>query len=225
MRPQLKFKVFSKRDADTQLIAVIDIGSNSVRLVVFKGLKRSPQILFNERVLCGLGRSISKTGCMDDEAIEKAVLTLKRFAFLCDDMEVDEVEVIATSAVRDAKNGSKFSEQILKECGFNINTISGKEEANLSALAVISGFPNVTGIVGDLGGGSLELAFINNDEIIDEISLPIGPLRFLNEKLELSWGDKTTIKNYINSVPWLKCGKGHPFYMVGGTWRLLSKLH
>ena len=64
-----------------------------------------------------------------------------------------------------------------------------------------------------------------NYEIIDEISLPIGPLRFLNEKLELSWGDKTTIKNYINSVPWLKCGKGHPFYMVGGTWRLLSKLH
>jgi exopolyphosphatase/guanosine-5'-triphosphate,3'-diphosphate pyrophosphatase len=194
-------------------------------MVVFKGLIRSPQILYNERVLCGLGRSLRTKGLMDEEAVEWAISTLKRFAFLCEDMAVDEIEVIATAAVREAKNGPDFITRVSEECGFKIQIILGDEEANLSAMGVISAFENVTGIVGDLGGGSLELALINKDEIIEEISLPLGPLRILDGKSQLSEEDKSYIQQEINSIPWLNQCVDAPFYMVGGSWRVLSKLH
>ncbi|MCH8863469.1 MAG: Ppx/GppA family phosphatase, partial [Proteobacteria bacterium] len=149
--------------ADTpagELTAVIDIGSNSVRLVVFQGLIRVPLTLFNERVLCGLGRSVGDHGAMDAEAMDNALSTLKRFAFLCRDMKIDTLDVVATAAVREASDGAAFIAEVKRRTGLVAKVLSGAEEAALSALGVIAGVPEAEGVIGDLGGGSLELARI-----------------------------------------------------------------
>ena len=208
-----------------RLIAVIDIGSNSVRMVVFKGLRRNPKILFNERILCGLGRHVSVSGKMDEEAMISALSTLKRFAILCNDMKVDVVSAFATSAVRDASNGKEFLSLVHSNSGFNVRILSGEDEATYSALGVISGFPKTSGIVGDLGGGSLELIHIENDKILDRITLPLGPIRLLGDAKKLNTKQLKFIEQELNQVSWLKEGKDKPFYMVGGAWRTLTRLY
>lgn len=205
-------------------IAVIDIGSNSVRLVVFSGLKRVPDVIFNEKVMCGLGAEVGATGKMDKVAIESAISTLKRFRALCDQMEVGAVRCVATAAVRDAKNGNVFVKRVAEECGFDIEIIEGGEEGRLSGLGVISGEPSATGIVGDLGGGSLELAKVEGGKVLETISLPIGPLRLVSK-----FGDnRTKIKMYLRElfagIDWLKQGPHHNLYLVGGAWRNIAKL-
>src|SRR5580698_4529695 len=142
-------------------IAVVDIGSNSVRLVVYEGLTRSPTELFNEKALCGLGREVQSTGLLAADAVEHALATLKRFRALCDRMGVKRTLAVATAACRDAKNGNafiSFAERILKT---EIDVLSGSREAELTALGVISGVHRGDGVVGDLGGGSLELIDIH----------------------------------------------------------------
>src|SRR4051812_31932589 len=136
-------------------VAVIDIGSNSVRLVVYEGLTRSPTPIFNEKVLAGLGREVHSTGLLAQDAVDKALGALKRFHALCDRMSVERRLAIATAACRDAKNGEAFIEQAEHLCRAPIDVISGKREAELSALGVVSGFHRADGIAGDLGGGSL----------------------------------------------------------------------
>ncbi len=205
--------------------AVIDVGSNSVRLVVFQGLVRHPKIMFNERVLCGLGRDLSKTGEMHAEGVEEAKQTLLRFKYLCEDMEVNEVSVLATAAVRDAKNGPEFADWITDNCGFDVQIISGKREAKLSAYGVLSAFPNAEGLVADLGGGSLELILVSNGEMQDWISLPIGPLRLNGMILPKNKSIRDIIDKAIDSVSWLEKARDKPLYMVGGAWRMMSKLH
>src|SRR5215470_10047582 len=138
-------------------IAVIDIGSNSVRVVVYEGLTRSLTPIFNEKVLAGLGREVLTTGLLTTDAIDKALAALRRFRALCDAMRVGQVWAIATAACRDARNGPAFIVEAEKACGVSIEVLSGRREAELSALGIISGFHKPDGIVGDLGGGSLEL--------------------------------------------------------------------
>src|SRR5271167_2259570 len=138
-------------------IAVVDIGSNSVRLVVYEGLTRAPTALFNEKALCGLGREVQSTGLLAADAVEQALSALKRYRALCTTMGVKKVLAIATAACRDAKNGHafiKFAERIIRT---EIDVLSGSREAELTALGVISGVHRADGVVGDLGGGSLEL--------------------------------------------------------------------
>lgn len=222
---KLGIRKWTKREPFERLIAVIDIGSNSVRMVVFKGLRRNPKIIFNERVLCGLGKQVSSHGKMGEDAMIMALSTLKRFALLCNDMKVDVVDAFATAAVRDATNGKAFTALIKSNCGINVRTISGVDEAKYSAYGVISGFQNATGIVGDLGGGSLELINIENDKIIDRVTLPIGPMRLLAENSAISQEQIAYISEQLNSVPWLKAGEGKSFFMVGGAWRSLTRLY
>ena len=134
-------------------VAVIDIGSNSVRLVVYEGLTRSPTPIFNEKVLAGLGREVQSTGLLAADAIDKAIASLRRFRALCDRMEVAQLWGIATAACRDADNGKAFVAEAERICGAKIDVLSGKREAELSALGVVSGFHRPDGVVGDLGGG------------------------------------------------------------------------
>ncbi|RME65261.1 MAG: Ppx/GppA family phosphatase, partial [Alphaproteobacteria bacterium] len=150
---------------DGRSIGVIDIGSNSVRMVVYEGLMRSPQALFNEKVLCGLGRAVGKTGEIDAAAFDMALATLRRFAHLAGDMELRHLEPVATAAVRDARNGPAFLAAVKAECGLDVRLLSGEEEARYSALGVIAGMPHVDGVVGDLGGGSLELIEVRNSTV------------------------------------------------------------
>jgi len=212
------------RSGGNNYLAVVDIGSNSVRLVVFSGRTRVPATIFNEKIMCGLGAQVGSTGRMDDKAVESAISTLRRFRALCDQMQVAETLVVATAAVRDAENGPAFVERVLNETGFNIDVIPGAEEGRLSGLGVLSGEPTAAGIVGDLGGGSLELAQIENGAVTNTMSLPLGPLR-LTSRFGLDYnGIRKHLRKEFQAIPWLKGLRNNNLYMVGGAWRNLGKL-
>src|SRR6266853_916218 len=157
-------------------VAVIDIGSNSVRLVVYEGLARSLTPIFNEKVLAGLGREVLSTGLLATDAVEKAMAALTRFRALCDAMRVGKIFAIATAACRDARNGPAFIVQAEKTCGVAVAVLSGRREAELSALGIISGIHQPDGIVGDLGGGSLELTDVSGTRLKSGVTLPLGGL-------------------------------------------------
>src|SRR5690242_9854410 len=126
-------------------IAVIDIGSNSLRLVVFDGAVRAPIALFNEKVLCGLGRGLGKTGRLNPDAIGSALDTLKRFVALVRAIGVARLDVIATAAVRDASDGRSFVAEVTRQCGVAVRILDGAGEGRLSALGVVTGIPNADG--------------------------------------------------------------------------------
>ncbi|PWC34420.1 exopolyphosphatase [Azospirillum sp. TSO35-2] len=204
-------------------VAVIDIGSNSIRLVVYDGLTRSPLALFNEKVLCGLGRGVERSGALNPEGVAQALTALERFASLAEGMRVGRLDVIATAAVRDAKDGAAFVEAIGRRAGLTVRVISGEEEARLSAMGVLSGTPGADGLVGDLGGGSLELVTLDRGMIGEQVTLPLGPLRLMESGAK--GGLAKLIDQHLESLPWLSAMKGRPFYPVGGSWRAIAKLH
>jgi len=206
-------------------IAVIDIGSNSVRLVVYEGLTRSPTELFNEKALCGLGREVQSTGLLAADAVEHALATLKRFRALCDRMGVKRTLAIATAACRDAKNGRafiRFAERILKT---EIDVLSGSREAELTALGAISGVHRGDGVVGDLGGGSLELVDIRGTRVRHGLTRPLGGLALADISAKSLKKAEKFVKKTLSGLAILKACEDRNFYAVGGTWRSLARLH
>ena len=206
-------------------VAVVDIGSNSVRLVVYDGLRRSPSPIFNEKILCGLGRGVATQGKLAEEGMERAIAALKRFRALARQIGAKHVFAVATAAAREASNGAAFIARAEKALGADIKVLTGKEEARYAALGVIAGIPGADGVAGDLGGGSLELIDIKDGKLRDGITLPLGPLRLM----DLSGGSIEKAKEIIDET-FAKTGiltllKGRTFYAVGGTWRNLAKLH
>jgi exopolyphosphatase/guanosine-5'-triphosphate,3'-diphosphate pyrophosphatase len=206
------------------VIGVIDIGSNSVRLVVYEGLTRSPTPLFNEKALCGLGR-LTAAGRLSEGAMACAFAALRRFRALCDVMRVDQIHVLATAAARDASNGDAFLKEAAALCGTDIQLLSGKREAYLSALGIVSGVYRPDGLVGDMGGGSLELVSVRDHAIGDGITLPLGGLTLqVASDGQLKKAEKL-IKDALARGPDLKGYEGKTFYAVGGTWRALGRIH
>ncbi len=206
-------------------IAVVDIGSNSVRLVVYEGPTRAPTPYFNEKVLCGLGRSIATTGKLSPDGIARALRALRRFRALIDQMGVRRVEAIATAAAREAENGSEFiarAEQILDA---PIRVLSGTEEAELAALGVVAGIHDADGFVGDLGGGSLELIDVDNTKLGEAATLPLGGLRLIDASGGSLKKAREIVDTELAKVDWLAKGKDRDFYAIGGTWRALARLH
>lgn len=210
---------------DLKPVAVIDIGSNSVRLVVFEAAKVTPIPLFNEKCLCGLGREIASTGKLCEDAIERALMALRRFRRVVDHIGVRELRVIATAASREASNGPQFIEDAEAICGQKIEVISGVVEAELAAAGVLAGDHRADGLAGDMGGGSLEMFNIHDQKLLAGDTLPLGGLRLM----DVSGGDlkkaKSIADEALDSVPWLSEGAGRAFYLVGGTWRAFVKLH
>ena len=206
-------------------VSVVDIGSNSIRIVVYEGMNRSPAVLFNEKMLCGLGRGVASTGRMEPESIAKALKALTRFKALSDQARARKMYVLATAAAREASNGSKFIHEAEAILGCQIRVLTGPEEAMFSALGVISGFHNPDGIVGDLGGGSLELINVQGGHYGSGITLPLGGLRLAD--LSGNSIEKATAlaRKMLKDETWLSVGEGRAFYAVGGTWRALAKLH
>jgi exopolyphosphatase / guanosine-5'-triphosphate,3'-diphosphate pyrophosphatase len=206
-------------------IAVVDIGSNSIRLLVYEGAVRSPTPLFNEKVLGGLGRKMATTGRLGEKPMERALSALRRFRTICDQIGVTHFFVVATEAVRRAENGRDFIMRAEAACGCAIRVIDGKEEAQLAADGVAAGFVAPDGIAGDLGGGSLELIDIAAGGVRDEISVPLGALNLI----DLTGKDFIKAATYIDEtlakIGWLERGKGRPFYAIGGTWRAVARLH
>lgn len=206
-------------------IGIIDIGSNSVRLVVYQGLGRVPSTMFNEKRMAGLGRGLAANGRLGKGAMDDAVAALIRFRALTDAMKLGSLRVVATAAVREAENATSFVTRVHDECGLMIETISGAQEARGAALGVISGIPDADGVVGDLGGGSLELIRVSNGEAHEQLSLPIGALRLEAVRKQGARSLAPFIKKALDQLGWADSGKGKPFYMVGGSWRALAHLH
>jgi exopolyphosphatase / guanosine-5'-triphosphate,3'-diphosphate pyrophosphatase len=206
-------------------IGVIDIGSNSVRLVVYEGAVRAPAPLFNEKVLCGLGRSVATTGRLGDEGVARALAALSRFGAVARVLGVKNLWALATAAVRDAADGPAFIARGEAACDCRIQVLSGEREAELAAQGIHMGFTNPDGIAADLGGGSLELIDIVGAGLRNAVTLPLGGLRLIDttgNKLERAI---ETVDAELARVGWLQSGRGRTFYAVGGTWRALAKLH
>ncbi|WP_114951157.1 Ppx/GppA family phosphatase [Sphingosinicella terrae] len=202
-------------------VAIVDIGSNSVRLVVYSGAKRIPSIIFNEKVMAGLGRDVAETGLLDEGAQARALAALERFRLLTRQMGVVRTRVVATAAVREAANGDAFLDRV-GALGFEPRILSGDEEARMAGLGVVSAIPDADGIVGDLGGGSLELVELRGRRIRRSASLPLGVLK-LDRVAEV--GEATFAKRIAKSVAaagFDRAAEGRPFYLVGGSWRALA---
>ena len=191
-----KRKSLGSRSLKYRPVAVVDIGSNSVRLVVYDGLRRAPTPIFNEKLLCGLGRGVATTGKLNEEGMVRALSALKRFRALARQIGAREVYAVATAAAREAKNGGAFIDQAEKALGAHIDLLSGKEEARFSAMGVMAGISNADGLVGDLGGGSLELVDIGGGKIREGVTLPLGPLRLI----DMSGGSIQKAREIISDV-------------------------
>lgn len=197
--------------------AVIDVGSNSVRLVVYSGDRRVPMPIFNEKVLAGLGAGLAESGTITREAGEKAIRALRRFKLLVDHIGAGRTHVLATAAVRDASNGPQFAREI-RALGLPCRVLTPEEEANFAGLGVISATPWANGIVGDLGGGSLELVEVADGHTGKPLSLPLGVLRVRNRKTAREMLRKAAQRAGWSSKP------TRNFYMVGGSWRALARI-
>lgn len=206
-------------------VAVIDIGSNSIRLVVYDGASRAPLPVFNEKVVCGLGRGLDANGEMSAESIALAMNSLHRFVALTGAMGVRRVRAVATAAVREAANGKAFVERVRRECKLDVEVISGDREARLSACGVLSAIPNARGIMGDLGGGSVELVRLADGVQAETATLPLGALRLLGSGYSVSEVAAKQIDQHLKGLDWLTSGAGGTFYAVGGAWRALARIH
>ena len=203
--------------------AIIDVGSNSIRLVVYQGPARVPAILFNEKVMAGLGRELATAGAIADDSMQLAISGLNRFYRLCQEMNVDTIEAFATAAVRDATNGKDLLKAASK-IGIEPIVLQGEEEALLAGLGVLSAIPEADGIVGDLGGGSLELARVKGGKVAETHSFPLGVLRVSELRAKGKDKLKRKVRKMLKKLGWTKEEQGLPLYLVGGSWRSLARV-
>ncbi len=204
--------------------AIVDIGSNSVRLVIFGGPARAPIILHNEKVVAGLGRGVIADGQLTRDACDMALEGLRRFALTIKAMNAVPIDVVATAAVRNAANGEAFVQEV-RALGLPVRILSGEEEAVASAMGVISGNPLANGLVADLGGGSLELVRVSGGAALQRTSLPIGILNVAAIRAEGKTALRKRIATLVRPYEWLKGDSGLPLHLVGGSWRALARIH
>lgn len=205
-------------------VGVMDVGSNSVRLVVYDVRGRAMQPRFNEKVLAGLGRGLTSTGKLHKDGIEVAIAALSRFASITRAQQVEALFAFATAAVREASDGKEFVERVKKETGITLRILSGDDEARFAAEGVLAGTPGVDGVAGDLGGSSLELARLAGGRYEGGSTYPLGPLALdtggaFNEDKVMS-----RVKEALSGAPELK-KSGDTFFAVGGAWRAIGTLH
>ena len=205
---------------------VVDLGSNSVRLVVFEGLSRNPLPIFNEKAVLGLGRGLQQTGRLNEAAIEPALTVLGRYAAVANAMGAEPIEILATAATRDAGNGRDFIAAINARLpDIPVHVLSGREEGALSADGVLLGFPGADGVLGDMGGGSLELVELDHGRMGQAASLPLGALRLADRAGGEAAKARAIVEGDLADVPWLKRGEGRDLFLVGGAWRALARMH
>lgn len=205
-------------------VGIVDIGSNSVRLVVYDGLTRTPIPLFNEKAVCALGSGLQQSGRLNPEGVEMALASVERFVHLARAMEVDRLDVLATAAARDAGDGPEFIRRLEERCDVKVRLLSGEEEARNAALGVLCSIPDADGMVADLGGGSLELVVVENHRCGTFSSMPLGVLRLQDQ----SGGDRARavdiIDQHLAALDWLGQGRGRSLYAVGGAWRTIARI-
>ncbi|GAA6174741.1 Ppx/GppA family phosphatase [Sulfitobacter pacificus] len=204
-------------------VGVVDVGSNSVRLVVFDGAARSPAYFYNEKIMCALGAGMAESGHLSPEGRVRALSAMRRFKKLADGMGLSELSVVATAAVRDASDGRDFCDEVLRETGLRIWVIDGEEEARLSAQGVLLGWPGAYGLVCDIGGSSMELAEISGGRVGKRMTSQLGPLKLRDIK-----GGAKARKAHISEVmDKLKDTMGAQrdrLFLVGGSWRAIARI-
>ncbi|HEY7553153.1 MAG TPA: Ppx/GppA phosphatase family protein, partial [Hyphomicrobiaceae bacterium] len=210
---------------DVEPLGVVDIGSNSVRLVVYDGPVRSPTPIFNEKVLCGLGREIASSGRLEETSVRRALEALRRFRAIASVLGVKRMHAIATAACREASNGPQFIARGEEVLGAPIQLLTGRQEARLAAKGILMGFRAPDGIAGDIGGGSLELVDVMGDDMRESATLPLGGLRLLDASRHRLDRAVDLADAAIAGVPWLDRGRDRSFHAVGGTWRAIARLH
>jgi len=181
-----------------------------------------PTPIFNEKVLAGLGAGLDHSRKLPEKARAKALAALSRFKLLLDQMKVKRTQVVATAAVRDAEDGLEFIREV-ERIGLNCAVLSAEQEATLAGEGVLSGIPAADGIVGDLGGGSLELVDVANGKASSGISLPLGVLR-LDPSASGEREARRQLKAALKKSPLKEQARGRTFYMVGGSWRALARI-
>ncbi|MGC2854597.1 exopolyphosphatase [Novispirillum sp. DQ9] len=205
-------------------VGVIDIGSNTIRLVVFGGRHRTPLPLFNEKATCALGAGLEGSGRLNPEGVPQALAAVERFVALARAMEVERLDVLATAACRDAEDGAAFLAEIERRCGITVTLLSGEEEATRAALGVLCSIPDADGMVADVGGGSLELITVKDGRFGRFATMPLGLLRLS----EHSGGDReralAVIEQRLAKVDFMEEGRGRHLYAVGGSWRALARV-
>ncbi len=204
-------------------VGVIDVGSNSVRMVVFDGAARAPAYFYNEKVMCGLGAGLSTTGKLNAEGRVRAAAAIKRFVKLAEGMKVSPLLAVATAAMREASDGPAFCAEIAETTGLTLHVIDGAEEARLSAQGVLLGWPGAEGVICDIGGSSMEVAEIGEGQVGRRATSALGPLKLADVK-----GGKKGLRKYIaaeldglaQAVP----ARGKRMFLVGGSWRAFARI-
>ncbi|MEX0285472.1 MAG: Ppx/GppA family phosphatase [Paracoccaceae bacterium] len=204
-------------------VGVVDVGSNSVRLVVFDGAARSPAYFYNEKIMCGLGAGLADTGRLNPEGRVRALSAIRRFQAIAEGMDLPPLSAVATAAVRDAKDGPSFCAEVLDQTGMTLHVISGDEEARLSAQGVLLGWPGSYGLVCDIGGASMELAEISDGKVGKRVTSPLGPLKLRDVKGGKK-GRHAHIKSTIADMREALGPQRNRLFLVGGSWRAIAKL-
>ncbi len=205
-------------------VGIVDIGSNTVRLVVYETHTKLPIPIFNEKVQCALAREMGKTGRLNPRGIDGALRSLARFSRLAAAMEVTRLELVATAAVREASDGVAFVEQVEAATGHPVHVLSGAEEARLAAVGLLNGVPDADGVLGDLGGGSLDLVGLDGGRIGNFATFPVGHLRLAEDAGWNRQKARLLIDSALEGLPWLAGMSGRSLYAVGGSWRGLARI-
>ena len=206
-------------------VAVIDVGSNSVRLVLYRVDGRAIWTTYNEKVLAGLGRGLARSGRLSPEGVEQALAALRRFAAVTGARPELEVLTAATAAVRDAEDGPAFVARVREATGLSLRVLSGEEEARFSALGVAAGQADADGVVGDLGGSSLEFVRLAGREPGAGVTLPLGPLA-LGSGSKAAFDEARLRREVARRLePAAAAYRTDRFYAVGGAWRNIALLH
>jgi len=212
------------RGISKQPVGILDVGSNSVRLVVYRGGVRVPVPLFNEKATCALGQGLAASGRLNPEGRAMARAAVGRFVALARTMRVDRLEVLATAAVRDAADGLDLVADLETDNDIRVQVLSGEEEARRAAEGVLCAVPTAEGVVADLGGGSLDLVWVEGGRFKDSASFPLGLLRLL----DATGGDEAAAARLLEEAfaahPWLSRAGGQAVYAVGGAWRALARV-
>ena len=204
-------------------VGVVDVGSNSVRMVVFDGAARSPAYFYNEKVMCGLGTGLGESGRLHPEGRERALSALRRFALLGEAMGIRPLSAVATAAVRDAQDGPEFRERVERETGIRLWVIDGREEARLSAQGVLLGWPEADGLICDIGGSSMEVAEVSAGRVGRRETSALGPLAL--ERVDGGRKQRrAVIDRALDQLRGAVGGGGRQLYLVGGSWRAIARL-
>jgi len=204
-------------------VGVIDMGSNTLRLVVYDTPTRLPVPIYNEKAECALGKGLAKTGTLNPDGIAKAKIAMMRFIHLSRAMGVNQLDIVATAAIRTAADGPEFARQIEQLIDHPVHIVSAAEEAELAAIGLTLGTPRATGLLADLGGGSVDIIELDKGRFDRTDSLPLGHIRLPESAGFDPDRAMDIVADECSRRSWIENLGGKNLYLIGGTFRALAR--